>query len=168
MILVVIFILLNLLEGARMNRKSMNIFHGNVIALIIILQLGIFLLACSGTKSKLNTSSGQDPMQEQKSLIEDHISDPENKEKLLNVVDEMGKAMEEFHIAYDQYFEGIHKLQMDYNATEDQFEKVFAAFNPEYEKMLSLAVAKRMELKKLTTEEEWQLISARTKSYIPR
>lgn len=57
---------------------------------------------------------------------------------------------------------------MDYDATNKQFEKVFNTFNPEYEKMLRIAVAKRMELKQLTTEEEWQLISARTKSFIPR
>lgn len=151
-----------------MNRKSFKIFSPHIIYTIIVLQHGIFLMACSGTKSKLNTSSGIDPMQEKISLIEDHITDPERKAKLLAVVDEMGDAMQEFHLAYDQYFEQIHELQMDYDATNDQFEKVFNTFNPEYEKMLRIAVAKRMELKKLTTEEEWQLISARTNSFIPR
>lgn len=131
-----------------------------------IVILSIFLPSCSGT-TKLDRSSGKDPLQEQKTLIEKHIVNPEKKEKLLAIVDEMGTAMEKFYIAYHRYYEGIHKLQMDYNATKDQFEKVFAAFNPEYEKMLRTSVAKRSELKKLTTEEEWNLISARTISFIP-
>jgi hypothetical protein len=69
---------------------------------------------------------------------------------------------------YREHRKKVKLLQADYYSSESQFQAAYDQFNPKFEAMLTQLISARQALVALTTEEEWQKISAREKSYIPK
>jgi len=135
---------------------------------IMLLWPIVFMLACSGPKVQLDETAGSGPLDEQIALINEHITDPEKREKCLVVADDWNKKINAFYTDYQNHINRIKTLQADYHSSKSQFQETYDQFNPKFEMMLMQLIVARQTLVELTSEEEWKKISVREKSYVPK
>ena len=126
----------------------------------------VLINGCSRKGKKSDPYQGENALAEQKSLIEKHISDPGKHAQLLAILAEFEIVMKDFTAEYTQHHERMRQLTADYDATREDFESTITNFNTKYENLLKTMTAKRMEMKRLTTPEEWKEISGRRKKSI--
>ena len=138
----------------------------NLIPPAIVLLL-LLLAACSGSKTTPDRSQGEEPLNEQKNLIEKNISDETKKAEMLKLVDSFEIDVESFYSYYSKHRERMTTLHRAYDTTPKQFEQARSEFIPKYKEFLSTVISKRMKLRDLSTQEEWKSISKITKTYIP-
>lgn len=135
---------------------------------IVVLWAVVMILACSGPKVQLDESEGSEPLEEQISLIKEHIKDPERQAKCLAIAEDWRGKLTAFYDEYQEHVKRIKTLQADYHASESQFQEAYDQFNPKFEAMLNQLIASRQALVELTTEDEWKNLSARQKYWIPK
>ena len=143
------------------NKKILKIYVRLIILLLIISS------GCSGSKTTPDRSKGEEPLNEQKKLIEKNISNEIKKAEMLKLVDEFQLDLESFYIYYTKHRERMTTLHRSYDTTSEQFEQARNEFIPKYKQFLSTVISKRMKLRDLSTQDEWKAISKITKTYIP-
>jgi hypothetical protein len=128
----------------------------------------VALVTCSGPKVQLDESKGTEPLEEQITLIKEHIKDPERQQKCLAIAEDWRKKLSAFHDEYREHMKKVKMLQADYHSSKSQFQEAYDQFNPEFESMLTQLISARQALLLLTSEQEWNKISLREKSYVPK
>lgn len=144
--------------------KKRNRF--NFVSSLLILAM-LLIAACSGSKTTPDRSQGEEPLNEQKKLIEKNISDENKKVEMMKILDELNSEMEKFYNYYTKHQNNMTKLHMSYGTSAEDFEEARNQFIPNYKKFLAAVISKRMELRDLATPEEWSTISQITKTFIP-
>lgn len=96
---------------------------------------------------------------EQRELIGQHVADPGKKRQALAVVDIAEAQVEEFEKWHRQHQRRMVRLAADYDSTRADFEAAAGRFDRQYGRLLRLLLELRMELRDLTTDEEWARIA---------
>ena len=128
----------------------------------------VFLFSCSSQKLATREDRGQKVVAEQRELIQNNISDPERQAKLMQIVDQIEKEAGKFFNYYQEHNKIVARLNKDYKASRQDFDKVINNFNQQYEVYLRMLVRKREEMRLMTSPDEWTKIMDRETSIIPK
>ena len=128
----------------------------------------VFLFSCSSQKLATIEDRGQKVVAEQRELIQNNISDPEKQAKLMQIVDQIEKEAGKFFNYYQEHNKIVARLNKDYKASRQDFDKVINNFNQQYEVYLRMLVRKREEMRLITNPDEWTKIMDRETSFIPK
>ena len=127
----------------------------------------VFLFSCSSQKLATREDRGQKVVAEQRELIQNNISDPERQAKLMQIVDQIEKEAGKFFNYYQEHNKIVARLNKDYKASRQDFDRVINNFNQQYEVYLRMLVRKREEMRLITNPDEWTKIMDRETSFIP-
>ena len=126
----------------------------------------VFLFSCSSQKLATIEDRGQKVVAEQRELIQNNISDPEKQAKLMQIVDQIEKEAGKFFNYYQEHNKIVARLNKDYKASRQDFDKVINNFNQQYEVYLRMLVRKREEMRLISSPDEWTKIMDRETSFI--
>lgn len=132
-----------------------------------LMALLVLLFSCSSQKLATTDDSGQETVTEQRELIQNNIKDPQKQAKLLQIVDDVEKQSQIFFNYYEKHIKKVTQLNKEYKTSREDFEKVIADFNQQYEVYLRMLIRKRTEMRKLTNKDEWTEIMDRESSFVP-
>ena len=96
---------------------------------------------------------------EQRELIERHVADPGKKKQALAVIDVAEAQVGEFRNWHQQHQRRLARLAADYDSTRADFQAAADRFNRHYGLFLRVLLELRMELRDLTTDQEWKTIA---------
>ena len=137
------------------------------IHLLIILVITLLFFSCGSQKLSKVDESGRKVIAEQKKLIQANINDPEKKTKLLQIIGEIDNESKEFYKYYLEHNNKIAQLNITFETSRQDFEKVIDDFNKRYEIYLRMLIRRRNEMRLLTSNDEWIKIMKREYSFIP-
>jgi len=137
------------------------------IHLLIILVITLLFFSCGSQKLSKVDESGRKVIAEQKKLIQANINDPEKKTKLLQIIGEIDNESKEFYKYYLEHNNKIAQLNITFETSRQDFEKVIDDFNKRYEIYLRMLIRRRNDMRLLTSNDEWIKIMEREYSFIP-
>ncbi len=140
-------------------------WKSRTVPFILLLTL-IFFNGCSKKSTKGDPYQEENALVEQKSLIEKHIADPGKQAQLLEILTDFEMQLKKFSESQARQHEHIRELTADYNTTQEDFENSINDFNTQYEALLKNLAARRIEMKEITTPEEWKAISGKRKKSV--
>ena len=114
------------------------------------------LAGCKGPTQLEATTSAVD---ETRMLIREHVADQAKAEQMIVLVDQLEKdlmAYREIRAAHD---EALCAENADYDATREDLQKLYDAYNRDIRAIGMKIVQTDLAMKKLSTPEEWALIS---------
>jgi hypothetical protein len=132
-----------------------------------VMLLMMYLFGCGSKNNVIKEDQGLGVLSEQRRLIVENIQDPDTRNKLLTIVDDIEVEVNKFFEYYEEHNKKIASLNKDYKSTRRDFEESMAEFNGAYEKYLRMLVDKRGGMMMLTSKEEWALIMDRESTFIP-
>ena len=138
-----------------------KILQSGLITILVI------LFSCSSQKLATTDDRGQETVTEQRELIQNNIKDPQKQAKLLQIVDDVEKQSLIFFNYYEKHIKKVSQLNKEYKTSREDFEKVIADFNQQYEVYLRMLILKRSDMRELTTKDEWTQIMDRESSFVP-
>jgi len=97
---------------------------------------------------------------EQRELIEKRVAGPEKRKQALAVVDVAEAQVGEFKQWHEQHQRRLARLAADYDSTRADFQAAADRFNRHYGRFVRVLLELRMELRDLTTDQEWQTIAS--------
>jgi hypothetical protein len=153
-----------LIESTTLRKEPEVTMKRFTVVLIAVVMTVTLVMSC-GKKSVLDKSQGVDPVTEFKSLVAEHIQDPDTRAQILDIVEKGEVKQNEFYDFYDQHARKIAALSVDRSATRTDFEEATSVFNVRYREMLAGIVSDGFAIKELTSREEWALISDSEKSF---
>ncbi|MBW2492166.1 MAG: hypothetical protein JRE65_13575 [Deltaproteobacteria bacterium] len=137
------------------------------IHLLIILVITLLFFSCGSQKLSKVDEGRRKVIAEQKKLIQANINDPEKKTKLLQIIGEIDNESKEFYKYYLEHNNKIAQLNITFETSRQDFEKVIDDFNKRYEIYLRMLIRRRNDMRLLTSNDEWIKIMEREYSFIP-
>jgi hypothetical protein len=131
------------------------------------LVITLLFFSCGSQKLSKVDEGGRKVIAEQKKLIQANINDPEKKTKLLQIIGEIDNESKEFYKYYLEHNNKIAQLNITFETSRQDFEKVIDDFNKRYEIYLRMLIRRRNEMRLLTSNDEWIKIMEREYSFIP-
>jgi hypothetical protein len=130
--------------------------------------LQIFFSGCNSQKvSTLEDDGTKNVISEQRQLIRENISDPDRQAKLLGIVEDVEKESAQFFTFYEEQIRHVKVLAVNQKTIREEFQKRLDEINDNYEKYLRMLVAKREEMRLMTSADEWDIIMNRKTSFLP-
>ena len=117
------------------------------------------LAGCKGPTQLEATTSAVD---ETRMLIRDHVADEAKAEQMIALVEQLEKdllAYREIRAAHNQ---ALCEKNADYDASREDLQKLYDAYNNDTRAIGMKIVQTDLAMKKLSTPEEWALISEPT------
>lgn len=125
-----------------------------------ILATALFAIGLlAGCKAPTPLEATTSAVDETRMLIKEHVADEAKAEQLIALVDQLEKdllAYREIRAAHDQ---ALCAKNADYDATREDLEKLYDAYNKDTRAIGMQIALTDSAMKKLSTPEEWALIS---------
>lgn len=96
------------------------------------------------------------------------IPDPDRRERLLALLDDLADGLAELNRAVDQFSAEAKQLNADYDATRAEFQKLMTDFNASRQSVQQRLLTTHFEIKALTTEKEWADIAKMEKKAVDK
>jgi len=114
------------------------------------------LAGCKGLTQMESTKSAVD---ETRTLISEHVADEVKAKQMIALVDQLENELMAYVEIQDAHNEALRKKNADYNASREDLQKLYDAYNRDT-RAIGMKIAKAdLEMKKLSTPEEWAVIS---------
>jgi len=114
------------------------------------------LAGCKGLTPMESTKSAVD---ETRTLISEHVADEVKAKQMIALVDQLENELMAYVEIQDAHNEALRKKNADYNASREDLQKLYDAYNRDT-RAIGMKIAKAdLEMKKLSTPEEWAVIS---------
>ncbi len=114
------------------------------------------LAGCKGLTQMESTKSAVD---ETRTLISEHVADEAKAKQMIALVDKLENDLMAYVEIQAAHNEALRKKNADYDASREDLQKLYDAYNRDT-RAISMKIAQTdLEMKKLSTPEEWAVIS---------
>lgn len=120
-----------------------------VVLGLILLMNGCAHQQVSGEQSRLQM------LEEMRAYLE-KIPDPDRREQLLALMNTLKQDLAELNRTVDEFGVNAQRLNANYDATKEDFHKIFDQFNTSRKRLQQEILASHYKMKELTTAEEWE------------
>jgi hypothetical protein len=135
-------------------------FLPGAFPLLLVLALGLLLWAgCAHPKPAVDNTPGQKALDDLRSRVRQEIADPMRARQIVALVDEMEKELDEADRIVLRYREDFRRLNADYEAVPEQFQKLIVDSDMALRKSQQKLVEIHFQIKNLTSPGEWTVLS---------
>lgn len=114
---------------------------------------------CAGRKVSTEQAPSAKWFDDMRGRIAKEFADPQQAVALTGVVDKMEVTMNGLDKEVVAYYEKLHALDKDYNATREQFQEAVDAFNARQRAVYEEMLVDIAEMKRIAGREGWKKIS---------
>jgi len=133
---------------------------GAIILIIIVSATAVFITGVlSGCKSLPPPEETQSAMDETRTLINENISDEAKAKKLIALLENLESDLKAFYENQAAHNKALVKRNADYDASRKDIQKLYDAYNKDARLIVEKIAKTHLEMKKLSTLEEWSSIS---------
>jgi len=144
------------LPGASI-KKWVNKMMNRILQTGMIIFL-ILLFACSSQKLTAVDDRGHGVIDEQRELIKKNVQNSDKKVQLLQILDEIEQASQDFFKYYSKHNRKIVQLNQNYNSSRQDFESVIESLLQERKKLQKEVFDGRLKMVQQFQQNEWQQV----------
>ena len=120
----------------------------------------LLIFGCSKEKPESPAQlPGQAWLRDMEARVETHISDPALKAQLMALIHEEEMVLKDLHRAAVQFYKDLKKVDRDYDATEDDFRKIFSDYNRKRKELRERSIDFRFKMHALVPPDQWDDIA---------
>ena len=125
-----------------------------------ILAATLFVIGLlAGCKSLTQVEATKSAADETRTLVREHVAHEERAKQIIALVDQLENDLMAHVEIRDDHNEALRKKNADYDASREDLQKLYAAYNRDT-RAIGMKIAQTdLEMKKLSTPEEWAVIS---------
>jgi len=127
--------------------------------LAVLMMIALSGVGCSKSKNVGSKQPTQKWAQDMRERINKTVTDPDRATQMLLLTNDLEKAMFEFNTDLTEYYGNIKRVNADYDATREDFEKVISDFDVIRKAARAKVIAIRSKMADLATDEEWVALS---------
>ena len=128
--------------------------------------LALLVLSGCGKQKAMDVTSIDEPVAEERALVNEHISDPETRDKVLALIDEDEARMRAFFKVRDAHQEKIQDLNARYDVSRAELEAELQKYDEELRQVVLQMLESRSRLRALVSEEQWDKITSGKAGYL--
>ena len=122
----------------------------------VFVVLGLILLMNGCSHQPLSEKQSRQQMLEEMRAYLEKIPDPDRRDQLLALMKTLKQDLAELSQAVDQFGADAQRFNADYDATKEDFHKIFDQFNTSRKTLQQEILTSHYKMKELTTPEEWE------------
>jgi cysteinyl-tRNA synthetase len=123
------------------------------------LVLLVFVAGCSHKPKPSAMETARGAFDELRAAVKSEIKDPEKAAQGTHLIDQLESLVKEANSDRKAHDDKIESLNANYDATEQEFQAAFSAFNARQKDRQDRVLEINQRAKDLTTEEEWKALS---------
>ena len=127
-----------------------------------VLATALFIGLLSGCKNLTRLEATTSAVDETCMLIEEHVADAAKAKQMIELVDQLERDLAAYREIRADHDKAICVKNADYDATQEDLQKLYDAYNRDMRSIGMKVVKTDLAMKKLSTPEEWALVSKPT------
>ena len=124
------------------------------VKVFVVLGLILLMNGCAHQQGS-EEQSRQQMLEEMRAYLE-KIPDPDRRESLLSLARSMKQDLSELRRAADAFGAQVKSLNANYDATKEDFHKLFTQFNASRKSLQQKILTSHFKMKEITAAEEWK------------
>ena len=122
----------------------------------VFVVLGLILLMNGCAHQQVSEEQSRQQMLEEMRACLEKIPDPDRREQLSTLMNTLEQDLAELSQAVDKFGADVQRLNTNYDASKEDFHKIFDQFNTSRKRLQQEILASHYKMKELTTPEEWE------------
>ena len=122
----------------------------------VFVVLGLILLMNGCAHQQVSEEQSRQQMLEEMRAYLEKIPDPDRRHQLLALMNTLEEDLAELSQAVDKFGADVQRLNANYDATKEDFHKIFDQFNTSRKRLQQEILASHYKMKELTTAKEWE------------